>query len=64
LGIVADSKDGFYSAEAFVGRSVDQAFDTGVNQGTGAHGARFDGGVDGGAGEAVIAEAGCGDSQC
>jgi hypothetical protein len=56
LGVVHDGEDRAAGSGFGVGGSVDEATDAGVQDGSGAHGAGFEGGVESAVFEAVVGE--------
>ena len=56
LGVVHDGEDGTAGSGFGVGGGVDEAGDAGVEDGSGAHGAGFERGVEGAVFEAVVFE--------
>jgi hypothetical protein len=60
LGVVHDGKDRAAGPGFGVGRGVDEAADAGVEDGSGAHGAGFERGVEGAVFEAVVRESAAG----
>ena len=56
LGVVHDGEDRAAGSGFGVGGGVDESTDTGVEDGSGAHGAGFEGGVEGAVFEAVVFE--------
>ena len=64
-GMVQDLEDGAGGASLGIAGAVDQSRDAGVNERSGAHGAWFDGGIDGAAGiaQTMVPQPGGGQAQ-